>query len=320
MKQNWLRWLAVALLPTLTLVSCNGTPASTTTVPSATVSTDAPTAEVPDDSIPVDVVLFIGQSNMAGRGSTRGATRVKEGHAYEFRAISDPTRLYPLEEPFGAAENNPQSGVSETKKTGSMVSAFCEAYYAATGRPIVAVSCSKGGEKVSFFDKGGKVYADAVARVNAAKAFLTAEYESGRSKLKLGNTYAVWLQGESDGDAGTAASAYTRGLGRIVGGFAEDIDCAQTFVLPIGTYNGNDSTRKTRYAAIREAQIDYCGDSRQATVICLCLTDLQTYGYMKDEFHFRQEGYEIMGKDAGTNMAHFVLTGEKPVCAPYTEN
>ena len=37
-----------------------------------------------------------------------------------------PTRLYPIEEPFGVNENNSESGVNENKKTGSMVSAICE--------------------------------------------------------------------------------------------------------------------------------------------------------------------------------------------------
>lgn len=74
----------------------------------------------------VDLVLFIGQSNMAGRGVASEATTVGEGHGFEFRAISDPTRLYPIEEPFGVNENNSESGVNENKKTGSMVSAICE--------------------------------------------------------------------------------------------------------------------------------------------------------------------------------------------------
>lgn len=271
-------------------------------------------------AIPVDLVLFIGQSNMAGRGDSRSATKVQEGHAYEFRAISDPTKLYPLEEPFGVNENNPSSGVNENKKTGSMVSAFCEGYYAVTGTPIVAVSCSKGGEKISFFEKGSEAYQDACDRVKRAQEFLKQEYESGSSPLRLQNTYVVWLQGESDGDAGTTASQYTRSLTRLVNGFKEDICCSQTFLIPIGTYNGNDENRKANYAAIRDAQIAYCEDNANATVISRQLLDIYSYGYMKDEFHFNQEGYEIVGKDAGANMGYFVTTGMKHDCKEYIED
>ena len=59
-----------------------------------------------------DLFLFAGQSNMAGRCIActqfpEGATDLISGAGAEFRAISDPTRLYPIAEPFGALENNP---------------------------------------------------------------------------------------------------------------------------------------------------------------------------------------------------------------------
>ncbi|MBQ7355645.1 MAG: hypothetical protein IJW62_09015 [Clostridia bacterium] len=294
--------------------------APATTAPDSSDQPDLPvTVEPPATGEGVDLVLFIGQSNMAGRGTASAATKVQEGHAYEFRAISDPTKLYPLTEPFGVKENNASSGVTENKKTGSMVSAFCESYYAATKTPIVAVSCSKGGEKISFFDTTTKVYADAISRMKAAKDFLQKEYEGGNTDLKLRNVFVVWLQGESDGDAGTSAASYTKALDRIVKGFKEDIGAAQTFIIPIGTYNGGDGARKAKYNTIRDAQILYCKDSADASVISLQTVDLYRYGYMKDEFHFKQEGYEILGKDAGTNMAYFVENGKKPDCRNYYE-
>ncbi|MBO5778588.1 MAG: hypothetical protein J6R82_03370 [Clostridia bacterium] len=322
MNQKFFALLALTFLPLFTLMGCtNGTVSQSSSLSTSTTlpqSTEPPTTSEKDEG-GVDLVLFIGQSNMAGRGTARSATKVKEGHAYEFRAISDPTKLYPLEEPFGVNENNATSGVNENKKTGSMVSAFCESYYAATGRAIVAVSCSKGGEKISFFDKGGKAYEDACNRVKSAQAFLQQEYDNGNTALKLRATYVVWLQGESDGDAGTTASAYTRTLNKIVTGFKEDIGAKQFFIIPIGTYNGNNESRKANYTVIRDAQIAYCEDSKDATVISRQLLDIYNYGYMKDEFHFKQEGYEIVGKDAGTNMGYFVMTGKKPSCKEYTE-
>jgi len=66
---------------------------------------------------------------MAGRGVASQAPAVPESYGYEFRAMTDPTKLYPITEPFGKNENNPSSGVNESIKTGSMVSAFVNAYY-----------------------------------------------------------------------------------------------------------------------------------------------------------------------------------------------
>ena len=272
---------------------------------------------VPDEKTDADLVLFIGQSNMGGRGAAELATQTKAGHAYEFRAMSDPTQLYPVREPFGADENNPESGINEKDKTGSMVSAFCESYYAQTNTPIVAVSCSKGGEAISFFDTDGKPYEDAVARMNLAKEFLTENEDT--TNLVLRNVFVVWLQGEWDGNAGTSAQDYTAALDRIVQGFKTDIGADQFFVIPIGAYNGSDAARNAAYTVIREAQIEYCEDNPDATVISTQLYDLYEEGLMKDSYHFFQSGYNMVGTDAGTNMAYFVETGEKPVCKDASE-
>lgn len=92
----------------------------------------------------MDLVLFAGQSNMAGRGSSKDAPAVEEGGGYEFRAISDPTVLHPIAEPFGVNENKPGGINEEGMKTGSLVSALVKAYHERTGRIIVGVSASKG--------------------------------------------------------------------------------------------------------------------------------------------------------------------------------
>lgn len=320
MKKSCSLLLAFAMLFSLGLCLLTGCDSGGGPVTPPDGGNECPTCgkdpcECPTDTARyVDLFLFIGQSNMAGRGDASVATKVAEGHAYEFRAISDPTKLYHLEEPFGVNENNAESGITETTKTGSMVSSFCEAYYAATNTPIVGVSCSKGGQVISVFDPDGKAYADAVARVKSAKDFIAAEYENGNSDIKIKNTYVVWLQGESDGDNGTSAADYTATLDRIVKGFKQDIGAAQTFIIPIGVYNGKDDARNERYTAIREAQKAYCEGNADATVVSNLLVDFLEYGFMKDQFHFTQEGYELFGNDAGTNAAHFVKTGGKPAC------
>ena len=95
-----------------------------------------------------DILLFMGQSNMAGRGDDQLAPKVLPGAAWEYRAVTEPDRLVPLVEPFGVNENR-EGGVWEPgMKTGSMVAAFVNACYRKTGRPVIAVSCSKGGSSI----------------------------------------------------------------------------------------------------------------------------------------------------------------------------
>ncbi len=54
----------------------------------------------------VDLIMFMGQSNMAGRGRAQEAPAVRPGTGYEFRAVTSPDRLYPLTEPFGKDEDD----------------------------------------------------------------------------------------------------------------------------------------------------------------------------------------------------------------------
>ena len=76
-----------------------------------------------------DILLFMGQSNMAGRGDYRLAPEVLPGAAYEYRAVTEPDTLVPLTEPFGVNENR-EGGVFEPgMKTGSMAAAFVNACY-----------------------------------------------------------------------------------------------------------------------------------------------------------------------------------------------
>ena len=45
----------------------------------------------------VDLLFFMGQSNMAGRGEAALAPVVAPGMGYEYRAVTDPDTLHPLE-------------------------------------------------------------------------------------------------------------------------------------------------------------------------------------------------------------------------------
>ena len=100
-----------------------------------------------------DLFLFIGQSNMAGRGVSsprwpEGAPELTPGAGFEYRSVSAPEQLFPIQEPFGAAENDPNGIFEPGMKTGSLVTAFVNAYYAQTHTPIIGVSASKGGSAI----------------------------------------------------------------------------------------------------------------------------------------------------------------------------
>ena len=122
-----------------------------------------------------DILLFMGQSNMAGRGDDQLAPKVLPGAAWEYRAVTEPDRLVPLVEPFGVNENR-EGGVWEPgMKTGSMVAAFVNACYRKTGRPVIAVSCSKGGSSIREWQPGTPYFKDAAARFSACLSFVESQ-------------------------------------------------------------------------------------------------------------------------------------------------
>ena len=178
----------------------------------------------------VDLFMFMGQSNMAGRGVPcekwpQGIPNLTLGAGWEFRAISDPTKLYPISEPFGVDENN-SKGINDVfssgkkAKTGSMVTAFANAYYAKTGVPIVGLSASKGGSRIGQWlpDASDGFLKDALERYHGAVKFLqnagdSHEQQDGATTMsdvsyRIRHRYMLWCQGESDGDRGTTADEY----------------------------------------------------------------------------------------------------------------
>lgn len=254
----------------------------------------------------VDLVMMMGQSNMAGRGITNStypqtAPTVPVGKGYEFRAISDPTKLYQIVEPFGVNENNATSGVTETTKTGSMVSAFANEYYDKTGVPIVAVSCSKGGTSISWWQPTGLPLQDAITRFKKAESWLLSNGYTIRHR------YMVWCQGETDGDNSMTGETYkTNFLTMVKAMFAEGIE--KCFVVRIGNHRDN----ATVYNPIIQAQTELAKETENVVLVSTKFDKMATDGLMKDTFHYYQHGYNIVGADAGRNAAFYVKTGKEP--------
>ena len=143
----------------------------------------------------VDLFLFMGQSNMAGRGIVsekwaQPAPQIMEGAGYEYRAISAPDKLYPLTEPFGRQENA-EDGINDgNMKTGSLVTAFVNACYQKTGVPIVGVSASKGGSSIYAVVPGRDRWRSSYDCRGLSKLFYAnvGTYENGRRGEMLSHT------------------------------------------------------------------------------------------------------------------------------------
>lgn len=247
----------------------------------------------------IDLVMFMGQSNMGGRGTASEAPKVVDGAGFEFRAVSDPTKLYPIVEPFGVNENK-TGGITEGTKTGSMVSAFANKYYEISNTPIVAVSASKGGSVISEWQPNGAYLTDAIGRYHTAENWLM---DNG---YLIKNKYMVWLQGESDGTNGTNTETYKSQLDTMVKAMiSEGIE--HCYLIRIGKYNGSSSN----HDEIIEAQTELAKVNKNITLVSTKLASMVSY--MKDAQHFNQAGLNILGEDTAINTSFAVRNDKEPV-------
>lgn len=252
-----------------------------------------------------DLFLFMGQSNMAGRGITSERWPQKapvpgEQMGAEYRAVSDPGRLHTVREPFGVNENRTPGIHDGAMKTGSMVSAFVRKYYQETGVPVLGVSASKGGSSIAQWTPGAPegYLSDAIERLGACEAYCLSH------GLTLRHRFVLWCQGETDGDLGTPDGRYREDFGKLLSAlFAHGIE--RLFLVRIGKCNIPGAyERYDRLIALQDA---IASDTPGVTMVSTCLAGMRARGLMKDSFHYYQQAYNEAGEEAGRKTAQFVL-------------
>lgn len=244
----------------------------------------------------VDFFLFMGQSNMAGRGAVskeypQKAPGVVLGTGFEYRAISSPGVLFPITEPFGGTEDK-IDGIYDPNKSGSMVSAFANEWFKGCSVPIVGVSASKGGSSILRWQKGTVYLTDAEYRVKGALRFLE---EKG---IIVRHKFLLFCQGETDGDNKMCGSDYKMYFNNTF----EEIKqwgIEHCFMIKIGLYNGSDDID---YEIIRGAQEEIALEREDVTICSRLFETMKGRGLMKDAFHYYQEGYNEVGVDAAQNI------------------
>ena len=244
----------------------------------------------------VDVFIFMGQSNMAGRGVQHLAPKVREGYGFEYRAVTDPDDLHPLVEPFGYDENDPDGVCEPGMKTGSMVSSFVNACTAVTKTPIVAVSCAKGASSIDEWLPGTAYYKDACRRLRLCEEYLAGSVYTVRCKSM------VWCQGCTDGDFHMPKTEYKAKTREFIDSFVCENGLAKCFMIQIG----NDRTDPALYVPIREAQTELAEEEDCILMVSESFRTFMERGLMKDQYHYLQQGYNIVGEEAGRNAGSYI--------------
>lgn len=241
-----------------------------------------------------DLILFAGQSNMAGRGDAQQAPLCPPGAAWEYRAVTEPHTLHPLSEPFGINENIPGLIDDGEKKSGGLVSAFAAEYHRLTGRAVVGISASQGG--TSSGEWRDHLAADAAMRLQRAKAWLNPQ------GLMPVHAFVLWCQGETDGDHGVTAEEYRSNFEKIwVRLQAAGAACCG--LIQIGHFNRGlfpADDRDERYAVIRQAQLSIV---KEMPGVFLAGSFAPHEALMKDAFHYCQQAYNAVGCEAARHAA-----------------
>lgn len=257
----------------------------------------------------VDVFMFMGQSNMAGRGITNTehlekAPTIMSGAGYEYRAVSDDTKLFEIEEPFGKNENVSGAIDDGSDKTGSMVTSFVNAYYSNNGNiPVVAVSASQGGTLSSQWVANSAKLNDAINRLNKAVDYLN------KSGYSIRHKYMVWCQGESDADSNYDKNTWTTNFKSMLTAMLSH-GIEKCFMVRIGNCNIEGS--EDRYKNMISWQTEMAQINKNVVMASCDFAGMKKRGLMKDQFHYFQEGYNECGTYAGINVAYYVTTGKEP--------
>lgn len=257
-----------------------------------------------EDSGAVDIIMFMGQSNMAGRGEVVNAPTIIAGAGYEYRAISDPTKLNTIQEPFGYAENVIGAINDGTSKTGSLVTAFVNSYYTKTRHKVIAVSASEGANSIDDWQPDTPRLDDAIDRLSKAVAYCN------NNNIPIRHKYMAWCQGETDGDYARTAQYYQTKFAAM---FAEmqDNGIEACFLIRIGlSINPN---RVPEYTVIGNAQTDMCKTKKDVVLVSTELAADANSTCMKDDFHFYQFVYNSVGTHAGANSGEYALYNKELV-------
>lgn len=242
----------------------------------------------------IDVILFIGQSNMVGQGDVEKVPELKNDCAMAYNYVTNPTELVALEEPFGYGQDS-DALVNGPWCTGSMVTSFCNKYCSLTGRKVVAIPASAVGTGSSRWST--TLCKDANKRLEACLDVLEA------NNYELGNVHVVWMHGENDVCALTETNDYVERVSAMFDYFVNETAVEDCYLIETGKIVTDVVTGELRdTTAIHEAQ-EILGNNENCTIISTKAYSLGVKAYKEDGIHLTQKSLNTIGTEAGTNAA-----------------
>ncbi|MBR6316639.1 MAG: hypothetical protein IKR58_06520 [Lachnospiraceae bacterium] len=246
----------------------------------------------------VDLIVFAGQSNMAGAGGNYSqAPTPASGTAYEYSCIAgDQRKILPVREPFGNGTNKAYLlNGHYVSGNGTLTSAFCIEYYKKTKVPIVAVAASWGGTSTQSWLKNGMLK-QTNERLKKAKKFLK------KNGIKIRHIYVIWYQGESDGQNHYSGATFISNMKKIQKSFKKN-GVEKVFMIKIA----QQVNKLGLMNEIQDAQEKLCKTDKNfimATRLPATMDqNVDTWYY--DVIHINQMGLNKIGKAAGATAGKY---------------
>jgi len=248
----------------------------------------------------VDVIVFAGQSNMAGQGGLASeAPELIQGAGYECKAVTDPTQIVPITEPFGLGQDTPLMN-DAPYRNGTLVTSFVNAYYKQTKVPVVGVSVTRVGTTSNQWNES--YYTEVISRYKKACAALK---ERG---IKVRKKYMVFFQGESDALIGNTAKTYKKNTISMFDKVQRKTKIEKCFLIRIGTLQSD----KTLFDDVSAMQTKMCKVYKDFVLVSTKANALSKKHYQSDGLHINQQGLNKIGKEAGTYTGKYANTGKEP--------
>ena len=241
-----------------------------------------------------DLIIFMGQSNMVGKGGdATKAVQPIEGAGYEMVFENNEAQgLKKVSEPFGEGTNGDVGG--------SMVTAFMNAYYNNTGTPVIGIAAASSGTSVyDYWQDGQTGLENAKSKLKSTIKWLDKE------GYKIKHRYMVWDQGEADVEN---TQSYSKALRKTVDAI-QNAGVDRCFLIRIGSiylYNGYEEKYKEKYYQYLDMineQDKICKNNWMTLVSTSMATLSKCQNMMSDMVHFNQEALDIIGAEAGKNVA-----------------
>ena len=298
----------------------------------------------------VDVVLFAGQSNMAGEGGNIDDATIKLNGETLYNVNFNGNNVTSI-------NSITSNSKDEVRKT--LIPAFANSYFNKTGVPIIAINAAVNKSDASSWQPDQTNYINAVSKLKNTITYIN----NNDTSKKIRRVFVVWWQGEADvgnvvdkniGNDKIADESkfyqniderleYKRKLNHIFSGFKNSISdisniSVKCFMIRTGHMwkNMDDENPKKKYYYNRYNEysnmLDVLNEYAKSTPSVVMVSTKAALltrvkgGYEKDKrlsymltdmIHLSTPALEIIGSDAGSNVAQYFKSNKEPELRDY---